>query len=507
MTTTAAVATTTTTADRARAAALHALPILVLWVPMLVWFLAFKPGIMTNDSLDVWGQVVSGVWVDWHPPVYTALQWVSYQLVGTPALATLVQTLALAWAMSRLLRVAVEVGLPAVPVWAFGALVALTPPVGAFSVHLWKDVPYTVAFLLVVEFFLRAGLERVRLVPPLRVPAHVLVGAALLVMLLVRPNGILVALGTGVVAVVLCRHRLLVVGAWVSALVLSVLVESLLYPLLDVRDPPPRVQAGLAPLDLGYLAVEHPDELDPEELELIDSLSSLRVWREEYDCHWTGTPMDVMAPTDRVVLVREELQEAWREALTASTFELTTAHLCGASVAWNPVPSASERVRFETLFTGILPNPQGLETTPVIDRLNEVGLDVLEATRTVGWQPWFWRAPTWIYLFAALVVVGCIRARSAWMALVLGPFVAQQLSVVAMSGPHARYMLPAGIAAVLALPTLGRTVFVVRPGSTATADGSGEPADPAATTETATQTATATDAAADTAADTAAGTP
>ena len=438
-----------------RSAAIHALPILVLWVPMLVWFLAFKPGIMTNDSIDVWGQVLSGVWVDWHPPVYTAFQWVSYQLVGSPALATLVQTLALAWAMSRLLRVAVQIGLPAVPVWAFGALVALTPPVGAFSVHLWKDVPYTVAFLLVVEFFLRAGLERLRLVPPLRVPAHVLVGAALLVMLLVRPNGILVALGTGVVAVVLCRRRLLVVGVWVSALVLSVLVESLLYPLLDVQDPPPRLQAGLAPLDLGYLAVEHPDELDPEELELIDSLSSLRVWREEYDCHWTGTPMEVMAPTERVTLVREELQEAWREALTGSTLELTTAHLCGASVAWNPVPSASERVRFETLYSGILPNPHGLATTPVIDGLNEVGLDVLEATRTVGWQPWFWRAPTWIYLFAALVVAACIRARSAWMALVLGPFVAQQLSVVAISGPHARYMLPAGIAAVLALPTLG----------------------------------------------------
>jgi hypothetical protein len=37
-------------------------------------------------------------------------------------------------------------------------------------------------------------------------------------------------------------------------------------------------------------------------------------------------------------------------------------------------------------------------------------------------------------------------------------------------------MLPAGIAAVLALPTLARTVFVVRPGPSATSDGSVEPA-------------------------------
>ncbi|MDQ2677790.1 MAG: hypothetical protein M3Y51_03525, partial [Actinomycetota bacterium] len=137
-----------TAAARSAVRPAEVVPVLVVWAPMVLWFLAMKPGIMTNDSVDVWGQIQTGDWVEWHPLAYTSVQWVSYQLVSSPALVTLAQSLALAWAIARILKIGVRLGLPAVPVWAGAALVALTPPVGAFSVHLWKDVPYTVAFLL-----------------------------------------------------------------------------------------------------------------------------------------------------------------------------------------------------------------------------------------------------------------------------------------------------------------------------------------------------------------------
>jgi hypothetical protein len=447
-------------AVRPSAVAAEVVPVLALWVPMLVWFLAFKPGIMTNDSVDVWGQVLSGDWVDWHPPVYTALQWVSYQLVGSPALATLAQTLALAWAMARVLRLAVRLGLPAPVVWIGGALVALTPPVGAFSVHLWKDVLYTVGLLLIVELFARCALGRLRLLADPSTRAYVLGGVGVVVVVLMRPNGVAVALATAVAIAVLARRRFVAVGTWVAAVVVAVAVQSLLYPALGVADPPPRLQAGIAPFDLGYLAVEHPETLDAEELALIDGLAPLERWRRDFSCHWTGTPMAEMAPADRVAEVRPELQAAWRRELTESTYELTLGHLCAASVAWNPIPSARERVRFEYLYTGIIDNELGLATTPVSERLHEVGLDVLESTMTSGWQPWFWRAPTWIYLCALAALVACVRARSGWLLVALAPFVAQQLSVIAMTGPHARYMLPAGIAAVMLLPALVRTAWM-----------------------------------------------
>jgi hypothetical protein len=453
---------TTTPRERAQRVAAGVAPVLALWFPMLVWFLAFKPGIMTNDSIDVWGQVLSGNWVDWHPPVYTALQWVSYQVVGSPALATLVQTLALAWAMSRMLRLGVRLGLPAVPVWILGVLVAFTPPVGAFSVHLWKDIPYAVGFLLVLELFLRAGFGRLGLLEDPPTTAYALGGAGVAILVLLRPNGIAVALLTVVAIVVLARRRVLAGAVWAAAVVGSMVIQSYVYPAIGVQDPPPRIQVGLAPFDLGYLAVEHPDELTAEELDVIAQLAPLERWREDFDCHWTGTPMAELAPADRVAEVRSELKSMWRDAIVDSPVELAQAHLCAAGVAWNPVPTAAERARFEYLYSGIIANDVGLATVPVVDRFNETGREVLSATMTSGWQTWWWRAPTWIYLCLLAAVVISLRSRTAWALVALAPLFAQQASVVAMAGPHARYMLPAGIAAVFALPALGRAAWTVR---------------------------------------------
>jgi hypothetical protein len=50
-----------------------------------------------------------------------------------------------------------------------------------------------------------------------------------------------------------------------------------------------------------------------------------------------------------------------------------------------------------------------------------------------------------------------------WLVVALAPLVAQQLSVIAMTGPHARYMLPAWIGAVASLPVLLVAAVRVRP--------------------------------------------
>jgi len=435
-----------------RAVAAAAGPVLVLWAPMVLWWVALRPAVMTNDSMDTWTQVLTGDWVDWHPPIYTALNYLSRQIVGTPALTVLVQTLALAWAFSRLLRIGIRMGLPALPVWIGGVVVSLLPPVGAFSVHLWKDVPYTAGFLLVAGLFAEEALHRVRLHPAPTTGAFVAAGFGVAALDILRPNGVVVAVLSGVAALVLFRRRALVAGIWVVALVGVVVVQSVLNPLAGVREADDQQQAGLAPFDLGYLAVNHPEDLEPKDLALVGELAPLSEWRRDFDCHWTGAPMSRLAPSDRVARLRDRLQAAWRRALLANPVEASLGHLCAASVAWNPIPSDSERRHFETLYHGVVRNHVGMHSTPVWQSLTDEARQVIIRTSTPGWQPWFWRAPTWIYLGAVLLVVTAIRARSAWPVLALSPLVAQQLSVIAMTGPHARYMLPAGIAAFALLP-------------------------------------------------------
>ncbi len=442
----------------------EAVPVLVLWAPMLVWFAALKPGVMTNDSTNIWGQVVTGVWVDWHPPVYTALMWVSYELIASPAIATLAQSLALAWAIARILKLAVRLGVPAVPLYAVAALVALTPPIGAFSVHLWKDVPYTIGFLLVVELFVRQVLARLDLEPGPTTTSWVLGGVGLLTLLLTRPNGIVVVLVTAVAILVVTTRRRVAAGVWVGAFAASMLVQSAVYPLIGVGPPVGTASGGLGPFALGYLAVEHPDAMDADEIRLLERLAPLELWQEHYSCHWTGIPVRELTPSAAVTQWADELKAAWREAVLEHPYEMTLGHLCAASVAWNPVPSDEERRQFETLYYTIVPNEFGLHTAPLSSGLNEVARDVLARTTPPpsAWQPWLWRGATWIYVCAVLAIFAAVVRRSAGPLVVLAPLVAQQLSVIAMTGPHARYMLPAGIAAVMVLPVLGRVIWLAR---------------------------------------------
>lgn len=456
-------ATSWTAAARAAVAPAEVVPVLALWAPMLLWFLAMKPGIMTNDSVDVWRQIQTGQWIDWHPVVYTAVQWVSYQLVSSPVLVTLGQSLALAWAIARILKIGVRLGLPAVPVWIVASLVALTPPIGAFSVHLWKDVPYTVAFLFVAELFLRQVLARLEMAPAPRRASWVLAGTGLALLVLLRPNGIVVVLLTGVAIVVVARRRWVAAGVWAAALVAAFAVQAVLPALVGAEPPAGRLEGGLAPFALGHLLTSHPDALDDDDMALVERLAPVEDWEEKFNCHWNGVPMDELAPGDEVAEISEELQASWRSLLIRHPIELGTGHLCAASVAWNPIPSERERVRFETLYYGVIDNDIGLHTAPVSQRLNDVAVDVLQSTATpagAGWQPWFWRAPTWIYLCAVLVVATSILRRVGWPVFALAPLVAQQVSVIAMTGAHARYMLPAGIAAVALAPVLAKMVQI-----------------------------------------------
>lgn len=445
-----------------REVAASVVPVLVLWAPMLLWYVALRPGVMTNDSMDIWTQVLTGDWVDWHPPAYTALNYLSRWVFGTPALTILSQTLALAWALSRVLRIGIRMGLPAVPVWVGGALLCLTPPVGAFSVHLWKDVPYTAGFLLVVALFATLALHRIGLHPAPTTGAYVAAGFGVVALDILRPNGFIVAVLCGAAALILSRRRLLVGSVWVLALAAVMAIESILNPLAGVREAGDQQQAGLAPFDLGYLAVNHPEELDPEDLELVEELSPLSEWQRDFDCHWAAAPMDRLAPADRVARLRDRLQAAWRRALLSNPVEASLGHLCAASVAWNPIPSESERRHFETLHYAVIPNQVGMEATPVSQWLTDNARQAIIRTSTPGWQPWFWRAPTWIYLGGVLLVVAAVRSRKLWPLFGLAPLVAQQLSVIAMTGPHARYILPAGIAAFALLPAFAMAAVRAR---------------------------------------------
>ena len=75
--------------------------------------------------------------------------WVSTTLFDSPSLLTLGQSLFLAAGIVAVARSLLRLGANRKAVYGVTAVVAVSPMVGAFSVSLWKDIPYGAAFLLI----------------------------------------------------------------------------------------------------------------------------------------------------------------------------------------------------------------------------------------------------------------------------------------------------------------------------------------------------------------------
>jgi hypothetical protein len=427
-------------------------PVLFLWAPMFAWFLALRPGVMNLDSIDVWHQVQTGSWIDWHPPVLTAVNWLSWRLMGTPSLATLLYSLALAAAMAHLVRVLVRCGSPKYLTWGVAFVIALSPTMGAFSVHVMKDVPYAACFLVITALIAHAVLPQPRGTPVPITPLAVLVSAFSVCMaLLVRPNGIVMVVLVAPGAVLVVReHRRLLAVSWLAAFIIFVLMKTVVYPAAGVRSSPPHLSAGVAIFDLAALAASDPDQLPARDVALLTRLAPLERW-QTLDCHWSGrrVPYDQA----RAMALAPELQAAWRRALLRQPLDVLGIHFCASSPAWNPWPSWQEKEVFETVYWRVATHRwANLETHPVWDGYTEFAQELIRDAADPAWQWLKWRPATWMYLGSILMLVGSALRRSWRPLLVLVPLYAQTASVVVMLAANGRYHAPAWIAAVLLVP-------------------------------------------------------
>ena len=114
-----------------------ALPMIAAWG---VYLLAFWPGLMSANSLDQWGQVLSGRYNDHHPAFHSFIIWLLTRLAETPAVVALAQIVALALVAGAVLAFIESLGVAPVWVWAASILFAVSPVNGTMVNTLWKDL-------------------------------------------------------------------------------------------------------------------------------------------------------------------------------------------------------------------------------------------------------------------------------------------------------------------------------------------------------------------------------
>jgi len=430
---------------------------------MLGWLLLFQPGMVSPDSLNVWRQARGVPWTDAHPPLYTALMWLSAQTTSSPALLAAGQGLLLAAGIVSCARALVRFGVPKVAVAVPAVALAWSPMVGAFSISLWKDVPYAGVFLFASAR--TVDLVDARLHSRTSPNALRSLVAWLCVLALLRQNGIVVAVALllGLLCILPAQRVRLMVGV---ACVIATLVTAkfVVYPTFRVRPAVSNANFANVLHDVAAQLSDDPHVLEPDERAALERIAPIPEWVRAYrssGCWSQNWQFDPAFRWSRLGTVRSDLMGTWLRLTTTHPMVELRNRACVSAIAWSPFPVGPTY----TVERSVAPNDDGLRLGSVDDDATAAAVDVLDQLDRPELQILFWRAPGWMLVAAASVATAALRDRRWLVFAVLLPLAAFTLSVAPFNpSQDARYMFPALIYAVMLVPTGWRTTGPQRQG-------------------------------------------
>lgn len=440
--------------------------LLLCWSPYLI---AFFPGTVCWDLGEMVAQFFGQRPMDtWHPVFTTwligACVWLG-RLVGSDnlgaALYTLLQTLALAYALSRAMQFVRSRRVSRAAYAAALAFFALVPLWGGYAQFISKDTLYTAALLLFTLSVLRLLHGA-----PARREALCLLLWGLLTCLL-RSNGLYVVLPTALAVVLFAvrgRDRLRVGAALAACVSCALLFGHALLPALGIRDETASGLYSVCFQQSARVLRDHGDTVTPEEYAEIDRVLDAERLPALYE-PWISDPVKFTfrqygqgAQIEKEALAR--YRQTWLSMLKQYPLTYAEAFFAGNVSYYTFTPKfegetynnqAGNRLVFETYSLG--EDPRFLHTTQIA---------ALEPLRRVlalfarGWRHipllsllYACASYTWLLVGAGLSVVFQRRAR-----LLVG-FLPALLSLgVCMLSPvndYFRYFLPI---AAMAAPLL-----------------------------------------------------
>jgi len=447
--------------------------LLLCWSPFLI---VFYPGTIIWDMGEMLGMLVGlREMTTWHPVfttwIFGGCVWLGRQL-GSDNLGaflfTLLQTLAMAYALADSLRLLRRLGVGRY--WRLAALLffGLTPIFGSFAQAVGKDTLYTAVLLLFAvrtAEILRFGVPKMR-----RLLVYALWA---LLTCLVRTNGLYVVAGTAVLITVFGvrgKARLTVGGALAVALALAFGFTNALLPALHIKDETASGLYSVCFQQSARVLRDHADTVTPEEDAEIDRVLDAAKLPTLYEVNisdpvkYTFRQYGEGRAAEVAALAR--YLETWRSMLTQYPLTYLEAFIGGNSgyYAFTPKIDASRtfnnqggiRFVFETYELGA--DPLYLHTTQIaaFSKARE-----WLAAYARGWRrvpvlelTLFCPVYTWLLIAAGLSMARCRR----WRELVAFAPALLSFGVCLLSpvNDYFRYFLPMVAMAPMLLGLAGR---------------------------------------------------
>ncbi len=303
---------------------------LLSFLCLLVWYVAYYPGSWYNDSVNQYGQVLTGAYKDWNPVLQTLFAiWLPLRLTGHMEAVVLFQIVEYSCVLAYMSYVVMKYGGRRT---AFLILfyVLLNPITQMMVMNPIKDVSLAMAQILLtmysVEVYFTKGqwMSRWRNI--------ILFSLVMAAGTIFRYNSIFFTIPL-LIAVFLYIGKKERIRILAFLLLFLIVVKGPLYAAVGVEKPDKRqVEAmGLPMTVIGNVVKEHPESLDEESKEFVYAIAPQGDWEWGYQCgnfnyiKWTGINLDVIDETDPLKILRIMWKCMAAEPLSAfhALFDLT----------------------------------------------------------------------------------------------------------------------------------------------------------------------------------------
>lgn len=259
-----------------------------LGVPLLVTstltLLTFWPGMMTNDSINQWKEVVSGNFTDLNPILHTLLLSGLVKIAYSPAVVAIFQIVVfyfvLVYGLGSLRRRGVSIAILVI----LSLIFALWPFNPLMTNILWKDILYSLSLLLLFIFLLETALTDGKLLANKK--NYFLLGMSAFLVATIRHNGYPVAFLTlGVLPFIYKKYWKGLLVTLISVLLIWAGVKGPLKSSVSTS----KNDTNALNLTLLHHISAHLDagsELTEDQLDYLDDLLPLSQWN--YDCCYMG---------------------------------------------------------------------------------------------------------------------------------------------------------------------------------------------------------------------------
>lgn len=414
--------------------------IMVCWLP---YFLAYFPGLLSNDSVWQMDQIL-GIrpYSNHHPFTHTMLiklfYTIGHAVFGTVnggiATYTFFQMSAMALIFSYLIdtiyRQGVKTG------WCIAALAyfALVPFHAMYSITMWKDILFGGGVLLFVITIWKL-LSKYRNGESIWTTLPMFAVTGIFVSLL-RTNGFLAFLLCIPFAVVMLRRHWLPVLA--SGIVSVIVVLTVLGPVMSAFHviPVDTVEALSIPLQHISRIIADDKPLTEEQAELIEQLAPVDEIKEAYRPYISDPVKDLIRHYDNQQAFSEykwDYLNLWISLALKYPGEILLAQADQTYGYWYP------DVQYWNVWTYMLDNEFGAEITPLIGGpLYTAVRAAATSYRSIPLYGMIWSIGLNVLAFFALGVI-CIVKRRAWLLTAFLPIAAVFLTLVISTPVYAEF--------------------------------------------------------------------